>query len=253
MPGKKVDVSGTYGTLPLSFEVNQGQTDARVKFLSRGRGYSLFLTTTEAVLSLKRADDGAAKTNLSAASAKNQPGHKSKAAVMRISLAHSNSNPKVSGVDELPGKSNYFIGKDPRNWQHNVPTFRAVKYREVYAGVDLVYNGSERRLEYDFVVAPQADPQQIELSFGGVKSLRLDKNGNLHVDIAGGEIIQHAPIIYQEIEGVQRRVAGGYELRGEHRVGFKLSAYDRHRRVTIDPTLVYSTFLAGCGKTSIPH
>ncbi len=160
-------------------------------------------------------------------------------------LVGANAKAKVTGLEELPGKSNYFIGNDPKKWRTNVPNYAKVKYANVYPGVDLVYYGNQRQLEYDFVLAPGADPRQIELSFDGAKRLRLDADGNLIVSIAGGEVIEHKPVIYQDIGGMRRRVAGGYALRNGHTVGFKLAGYDHHRSLTIDPSLVYSTYLGG--------
>ena len=124
----------SYGKLPLSFEANQGQTDSQVKFVSRGTGYSLFLTSTEAVLSLKAPS--------------------SSAVVLKMKLVGANPSPQLTGRDELPGKSNYFIGNDPSKWRTNVTTYAKVKYADVYPGVDLVYYGNQRQLEYDFLVAP---------------------------------------------------------------------------------------------------
>ena len=238
-------VAAKLAKLPLSFEVNRGQTDKQVKFLSRGPGYALFLTPTEAVLSLKAGNGQRAQKNPALPVAIRPKSTASKAAVLRIRLEHANSNAKVSGIDELAGKSNYFIGNDPAKWRRNIPTFGGVKYQAVYSGVDLAYYGNQRQLEYDFVLAPGADPNQIELSFAGANRLRLDAAGNLVVSIAGGEIVEHTPLIYQDIDGVRRRVAGGYQLRNGHSVGFKLAAYDDRERLTIDPSLVYSTYLGG--------
>jgi hypothetical protein len=120
-----------------------------------------------------------------------------------------------------------------------------VKYANVYPGVDLVYYGNQRQLEYDFVVEPGADPRQIQLGFEGAKRLRLDADGDVILSIGGGEVIEHKPVIYQEIGGMRRRVTGGYALRNGHTVGFKLAGYDSHRSLTIDPSLVYSTYLGG--------
>jgi hypothetical protein len=131
------------------------------------------------------------------------------------------------------------------NGAPNVSNYAKVKFANVYPGVDLVYYGKQRELEYDFVVAQGADPRQIELSFAGAKRLRLDAHGDLIVDITGGEVIEHKPVIYQDIGGKRRLVAGVYELRYGHAVGFKLAGYDGHRRLTIDPSLVYSTYLGG--------
>jgi hypothetical protein len=146
-----------YGKLPLSFEANQGQIDRQVKFLSRGAGYALFLTPTEAVLSLKARHGQQGKMGSVLPVPSKPKTAISKAAVLRIQLEHANRNPTVSGIDELAGKSNYFIGKDPAKWRSNIPTFGRVKYQEVYSGVDLLYYRNQRQLEYDLVLAPRRD------------------------------------------------------------------------------------------------
>jgi hypothetical protein len=240
-----VAASDAYGKLPLSFEANQGQSDKQVKFLSRGPGYALFLTPTEAVLSLQ-AGPGQRGKKASLLPVSTRPKDApSKAAVLRVRLEHANRNPKVSGLEELPGKTNYFIGNDPARWRREIPRFGKVKYRQVYSGVDLLYYGNQRQLEYDFVIAPGADPTQIELSFDGAERLRVDADGNLLVSIPEGEIVEHTPVIYQDLDGMRRRVAGGYELKSRHTVAFKLAAYDSRKRLTIDPSLAYSTYLHG--------
>jgi hypothetical protein len=166
-PVPKSVVAAAYGKLPLSFEANQGQTDRRVKFLSRGPGYGLFLTPTGAVLSLRAGTDRLGKKNSALPISRIQKPLLQKSAVLCMRLEHANSNAKISGLDELAGKSNYFIGKDPTKWRRNIPTFGKVKYQQVYPGVDLVYYGNQRQLKYDFVLQPGADPQQIELRFDG--------------------------------------------------------------------------------------
>ena len=185
------------------------------------------------------------RTTFMAAPTEQERDPRSTAAVLRMKLVGTNAGAKVTGLEELPGKSNYIIGNDPKKWRTNVPNYGRVKYAQVYPDVDLVYYGNQRELEYDFVLAPGADPRQIELNFGGAKRLRLDADGNLIVSIAGGEVLEHKPVIYQDIGGMRRRVAGGYELRNSHTVGFKLAGYDDQRRLTIDPSLGYSTYLGG--------
>jgi hypothetical protein len=251
-PGSLSDraIEDAYGKLPLIFEVNRGQTDSRVKFLSRGRGYSLFLTSSEAVLSLHKSDPSSkprARLGEAPAKQKSLLGKPTPigGSVVRIKLIGANTKAQVSGFDELSSKSNYFIGNYPKNWRINVPNYARVKYASVYSGVDLVYYGNQRQLEYDFVLAAKADPRQIELDFNGANRLWLDTDGNLIVSIAGGEIIEHKPLIYQDINGIRRQVAGGYELKKGQTVGFKLARYDNHRGLTIDPGLVYSTYLGG--------
>jgi hypothetical protein len=233
-----------YGQLPLSLELNQGQSDRRVKFLSRGQGYALFLTATEAVLSLPTSNNAlehsrSPRKTAFALPLQKRPTASQHCSVLRIKLEHANRNPQMSGVDQLIGRSNYFIGDNPKNWHAAIPTFARVKYSGVYPGVDLVYHGSQRQLEYDFVLAPESDPNRIELRFAGAKGLRVDQDGNLVVQMTGGEVIEHPPVIYQEIGGTRHPVASSYVLKSKDKVGFKLANYDRHNPVTIDPSLAY--------------
>ncbi len=228
--GSALDPSGglkvleAYGKLPLSFEANQGQTDGRAKFLSRGSGYTLFLTPKGAVLSLSQPDAHA---------------------VLRMQLLGANPDPLMVGLDELPSKVNYFIGNDPKTWRTGIPTYTRVRYEDVYPGVNLVYYGNQGQLEYDLVVASGADPKAIRLRFEGADKISLDDQGNLIVHIAGGEVIQHAPVIYQEVGGARREISGGYALQGEGRVGFQVAAYDVGSPLVIDPVLEYASYLGG--------
>ena len=230
-PAPPPRMGDSYGKLPLSFEANRGQTARQVKFLARGPDYSLFLTGDAAVLSLhrQRAD-----------------------AVLRMKLVGAKAPASVTGADPLPGKSNYFIGRDPSRWRTNVPTYGAVKYAAVYPGIDLVYHGNQRLLEYDFRVAPGADPRAIGIRFQGARKLTVNREGALVIGLGGDEVIEPAPVIYQEIGGQRQTVAGRYVLRGRGRVGFSLAEYDRTQELVIDPTLVYSTYLGeGGGRVAV--
>src|SRR5712671_264773 len=236
-------VSESYGKLPLQFEANRGQTHKDVRFLSRGPGYSLYLTADEAVLVLSKPTPD---TPRNARDTRRDPKLQGKAVTLRMSLVGAARKPQVTGVDELPGKANYFIGKDRSKWRSNVPTYPRVHYGEVYPGIDLVYYGNQRQLEYDFVVAPGADPKKIVLGFTGADKLEIDAQGELVLHASGKDIRQHKPIIYQEIGGVRREVAGGYVRRGANRVGFQVAAYDASRPLVIDPVVLsYSTYLGG--------
>ena len=154
-----------YGKLPLGFEANAGQTDGRVKFLSRGRGYALFLTGDEAVLKLTKSSAGKRqKPGVRSQESGTNGGQLTTDSILRMRLVGANTSATVRGAEELPGKSNYFIGNDPKKWRTNVPTYAQVKYQGVYPGVDLVYYGNQGgQLEYDFVVAPGADPSALVL------------------------------------------------------------------------------------------
>jgi uncharacterized repeat protein (TIGR01451 family) len=227
-----VPVMAAYRRLPLIFEPNQGQSDQQVKFLAHGSGYGLFLTADQAVLTLRQ---GTTETQ------RRVP----RSVVMRMTLQGASRNAAVSGVDQLPGRSNYFIGDDPAKWQTDVPQFARVGYREVYPGIDLVYYGKQGQLEYDFEAAPGSDPAQVSLGFEGAENLSVDASGNLVLAVGDGQLTLEAPRVYQRFGKEQRRVEGHFELRGKDRVGFALGAYDRRRTVIIDPVLTYSTFLGG--------
>ncbi|MCP3999888.1 MAG: hypothetical protein GY727_03160, partial [Gammaproteobacteria bacterium] len=230
-----------YGTLPLSFEVNEGQADPNVKFLSRGPGYKLFLTLTEAVLTLSRPLASTAGKNVTAGKDTIIP----EIAAVHMQLVGANSKPNIIGLEPLLGKVNYFHGKDPKSWNTNIPTYAKVHYEDVYPGIDLIYYGNQRQLEYDFVVSPGADTEAIQLSFEGVDELTIDDNGNLSLSAAGGAVIQHAPKVYQQVEGRQKAVSGRYVLAGNNHVRFDIAKYDKTKNLVIDPMLSYSTYLHG--------
>jgi hypothetical protein len=135
---------------------------------------------------------------------------------VRLQLLGSNPDPRVVGVEELLGKVNYFTGNEPRNWHTNIPTYAKVKYENVYPGVDLVYYGNQRQLEYDFIVAPGVDPSVIKLALQGQDGQPLpaevEANGDLLVHVASSEIRLRKPLIYQEIDGARREISGAYAL-----------------------------------------
>src|SRR5207249_2558033 len=208
---------------------NVGQTDAQVQFLARGSGYALFLTPGEAVLSLRA------------------PAGSDGGTVLGMQLRGGNTAAPAAGLGELPGRVNYLLGNDPSHWHTDIATYARVEYHGVYDGIDLAYYGNQRQLEYDFIVAPGADPGAIRLGFAGADRLEIDGGGDLVVHAGGGQVRQHQPLIYQEVDGVRRDVAGGYELQHGQQVGFRLGAYDATRPLVIDPVLSYSTYLGGTG------
>src|SRR6476620_7846727 len=230
-PSVQVDL----GQLPLRFEPNQGQTERRVNFLARGAGYGLFLTPDQAILALHSPSSNPSSSGTS---------------VVRMQLAGANRAAAAAGASPLPGKSNYFIGNNPDKWHRNIPQFARVRYQAVYPGVDLVYYGNQGQLEYDFEVAPGADPNAIAFQFDSPQGPRLDDNGDLILAADGGEVRLKAPRIYQGNGVDQKPVAGRFNLRHDGRVGFEVSAYDRTRVLVIDPVLSYSTYLGGSGDES---
>lgn len=264
-------LAADYGNLPLSFERNEGQAHAQAKFLSRGSGYSMFLTSQGAVLVLTKrqpADTSStnhlrgnsARKNRRAQARANKP--KLTATVLRLQLAGEklNTAPEIGGLAELPGRSNYFRGNNPQHWISNIPNYQQVCYREVYPGVDLVYYGNQRQLEYDMVVAPHGDPSAIRFRVQGASSMELSTSGDLTLHTANGDVALHKPVLYQAAASMpasaisantsasaseqREMVPGSYVLHGNE-IQFQVGAYDNSRPLVIDPVLSYSTFLGG--------
>ena len=235
-PASSARISKAYGKVALTFEVNEGQVDRSVKFLSRSQGTTLFLTPAEAVLSLRGAE--------------REP------TVVRMRLVGANRAPRLVGERPQAARSNYFIGSDPGQWHTGVAHYARVRVQGIYPGVDLLYRGNQGRLEYDLVIAPGAAPGGIGLEFSGADAIAIGTQGELILHTANGDLVQPAPTLYQEAGGRRQRVAGHYVLlaapagKGQgadarHRVGFAVGRYDRARPLVIDPVLVYSTFLGG--------
>jgi uncharacterized repeat protein (TIGR01451 family) len=223
----RLRVSNSYGTIPLAFEANRGQTDDAVKFVSRGAGYTLFLTPTEAVLALRKSPEPGPATDV------------------RMALVGANPSPHVVGRDATSAVSNYFVGSDRRTWRAGVPHYAKVEYRDVYPGVNLIYYGNQQQLEFDFVIEPGADPEQIALTFDGAKKLRIDDDGAAVLETGSGDIRLRRPLIYQDIAGTRNEIQGGYVLKDTQTIAFQLASYDREHPLVVDPVLVYSTYLGG--------
>jgi hypothetical protein len=218
--------------LPTVFEANRGQTDPQVRFLARHGGSSLFLMEDGgAVLSLGKGVNGERQT-------------------VRMSLIGGSPHPQAVGEGEH-GAASYYRGNDPAKWITGVPTWDRARYTAVYPGIDLVYYVDGDRLEHDFIVAPGADPQSILLRFDGLdqqdRPVVLDGEGRLRLATLAGEVVLAAPLVYQEVDGEKRQVAGRYQPAGPGRVRFAVGEYDRSRPLVIDPVLVYSSFLGGSG------
>lgn len=320
-PAAQAQLAENYGKLTLSFEENQGQSAGEVKFLSRGPGYSLFLTPTEAVMTLRKAKSPSSSGKLlSAQNSIREPGvgadlsahlgidadspapqpppvrmnshrqssragveareipaaqnpeaqkpDETQGAVLRMRLAGAREPSSIVGKNRQPGTANYLKGRDPAQWRTGVARYGKVEYQGVYPGVDLVYYGNQRQLEYDFIVAPGADPKQIRLGFaadgGQAITPRMDTNGDLLLPTESGEVRLHKPVVYQEIGGQRREVEGRFVLlpsssppvetgrgEGNREVGFQVAEYDHDQALVIDPILVYSTYLGGTNNDNI--
>lgn len=236
-PPSPRQVLNTYAQLPLSFEPNLGQSAPAVKFLSRGQGYGLFLTPNQAILLLR------------------QPGARPATSQFRkLSLQLLSSNPAatIEAGGRQAGVSNYLLGSNPRRWHRGVPHYAQVRYRDIYPGVDLVYYGRQRQLEYDFVLAPGADPSRIRLQVSGAQHLALDAKGNLFLRLPGGAIQLRRPQVYQKLGERRQWVKARYVLQAGNRIGFALGRYDRRRALVIDPRLAYFSYLGGASNETAP-
>ncbi len=234
-----------YGKLPIIFEANQGQTNLQVKFVSRGPGYTAFLTGDGMVLSLRPAQ--AATTAPMAGTAATGTSRQTSATTLEFRLVGATKNPVVVGEKPQPGRANYFIGNNPAKWHRNVPTYGQIRYKNVYPGIDLIYYGNQQQMEYDFAVAPGADASRIQFEVKGANSIGTDENGNLLLQTKNGNLRFQLPAIYQESSGQRSPVAGSYNLMDATHFGFQLNKYDSSKPVVIDPVLLYSTYLGGSG------
>jgi photosystem II stability/assembly factor-like uncharacterized protein len=248
-------IQSSLARLPLHFEANLGQAEERFSFISRAGGYELLLGNAEATLvltHLQRSDLGLPDKKSDGSSAVPERPQSQvrniKQSVLRMKLIGANASARILGLEPLPVKSNYFIGNDPRKWRTEVPSYARVKYEEVYPGIDLVFYGNQRQLEYDFIVAPGATPEGILLKFEGADRISVGATGDLILETPAGRILQHNPTVYQEIDGTRQKIECHFaiERNGENgQVGFKVGSYDSTRPLVIDPVVAYSTFLGG--------
>jgi hypothetical protein len=227
--------------LPLSFEINQGQQDARVKFLSRGNGYGLFLTAEETVMVLGKSAHRGKRDDLR----NTRPVANVSSEVLRMKLVNLNPQARMVGLEELPGKTNYFIGNDPSKWKTDVPNYAKVKYEQVYSGIDLIYYGNQQQLEYDLIVSPGADPSVIRLGYEGAKRISINRDGDLILKLRNGEVRQQKPVLYQLLDDGKQSVSGRYVITRKNQIGIEVGAYDKTKALVIDPVVAYATFLGG--------
>ena len=268
---------------PLRFEINEGQTDPQVRFTARDRDGIAYLTSDGAVFQISRSV-GTSKPQFKKASYTPETrGFES--SFVRMKTVGGNPNARAVGIDRLPGVTNYFIGNDPAKWRTNVAGYAKVKYESVYPGIDLVYyDNGEGRLEYDFIVAPGADPKQIALSIEDAQSVEVDSSGDLVISAATGTIRKPAPKVYQEIDGKRQEIAAGYRLleafrfeqerteKTENEIGVtRHSSLDpRHplvlksslspsapttanKPLVIDPQILYATYLGGSSTSTVAN
>jgi len=216
-----------YGKLPMAFEKNHGQADDTVDFVALGAGYRVLLTHSEAVI------------NLTGSPPKTAIG------TFRMRFVGARRNAAGAGIDPLPGKTSYFKGSDSSRHLSGIESFARVRYPAIYSGIDLVYYGNQRHLEYDLVVSPGGDPAQIRIAFEGPERIEIDDDGNLVLHTGSRRLIFQRPFVYQLVEGEKRAVEGQYVRTAENQVSFSVAAYDTRIPLVIDPVLSYSTYIGG--------
>jgi hypothetical protein len=247
-PVGRAGICRNFARIPAAFERNRGQADSHVQFLVHQSHSTLFLTPTEAVFALDTPHNGrVSSTGRSHPSSADL--HGGLTSVLRMQLVNANGKAEAVGEQALGSNVNYFIGRDPSRWQTGVSSYAKARYRSVYQGVDVVYYGNREHLEYDFVVAPHARPEQIALRFVGAEKVRIDSAGDLKVKLPGQTLTWQTPTVYQEGRTGRRKVACRYVLsrgvEGKPVLRFALGRYDTSRSLVIDPALIYSTFLGG--------
>ncbi len=218
----KRDAARTYANLPLHFEpaVEQG------RFLARSGKYSVLIAAGESVIAIS---DGIAGSTR----------------ILRFGFEHANSAAQIEGIEPLPGVTNYYVGQDKNKWRLGVRNFAKLRTRDAYPGVDVVYYGDNRHMEFDFVVAPMANPNAIALTLSGMDKLYVDADGDLVAEVGDLPIHFAKPYAYQKVDGLARRVSVEYTLTAPDRAELKLGDYDKNLALVIDPSLSYSTYLGG--------
>src|SRR5262245_2246493 len=221
------DLRAAYGSLPLGFEPNRGQSDARVKFMARSQGLTLFLTATDAVLVTR-------------------------AASLKMRVLGGNPAAVAQGLDELPGRIHSLIGRDPRKWRTDGRAYARVLYREIYPGIDLAYYGTRQQgLECDFVVAPGADPRAIRLGFEGAERIELSAEGDLILHAGASALRFGKPVVYQRVGGARQEIRGEWVREGATKVGFRVAAYDPTAALVIDPIVSRGRIVGSDSETDL--
>ena len=253
--GSGKSTRSTFLSLPLSFEANHGQAGKGVQFLAHGNGYTLLLTDDGFEMALRKPElqrNSQIRDRNNTKFASRQTGVDGGRALrnnadLRVRLVGANRQASVQGREKLPGRTSYFIGSDPRKWSADIPTFSRVQFADVYPGVDLVYYGNQRQLEYDFVVAPGGKADKILLKIEGADEVAVDEQGDLRLLTSDNAVLLRKPNVYQLKKGTKQMVPAHYVISGKREVRFALGSYDRRLPLVLDPVVSYETFLGGDG------
>jgi len=227
----------TLANLPLRFIANAGQTDPAVLYTVKGAGHTLYFTQDEVVFA------GRGETSAGAVSS-----------VMRLSFEGVNPKPLITGLGLMPGVVNYFLGNDPQEWKTSVKTYAGVSYHELYPGIELVYRGDRKQLKSEFLVAPGADPNKIQMVYSGIQDAFVNQDGALVLETHIGQLVEGVPLVFQQVDGTKVAIPAGYILEKlptdqngsqSFSVGFEIGAYDPDLPLLIDPVLAFSSYIGG--------
>lgn len=250
VPPSYAGIKAGYGEISLSFIKNKGQLNKQVKFYEKGSGHSTYFTADAIYFTLSRKD-----ADISDSQIENKK-EVWKTDVVKLSVLGGNKDKKIVSENRLKGTVNYFTGKNKKKWQTGIPTYKAVVYKNIYKNVDMRFYGNKRQLEYDVIVKPGADPSIINLSYDGIKEMKIAKNGNMEMLLDKSKLTQKRPYIYQDIKGKRVEIAGSFKIKKQDKgakkskefiYGFQVAAYDKSYPLVIDPIISYSTYLAATG------
>jgi hypothetical protein len=230
-------------SIPLFFEQLPSKPGAPAAYIARGQNYSFRVSAVRIDFSLRTSQLSADTSSVHRDEYHLQSGIPSR--FVSMNFVGANPQAPLSGIGEMEGKINYLTGNDPAAWRSQVSVFSSVRVTEIYPGVDIAYYGNQHQLEYDFLVASEADPSAIRLKFGGASKVSVNSQRELVLAIEGAELHQHRPVIYQIVKGSRREVSGGYSMIDAGTVGFALGDYDRRSPLIIDPMFSYSTYFGG--------
>ncbi len=250
------EVSGDpFARMPLNFEQNRGQADPSLQFLARGQDYMIGLTGSGAVLSMTSVVPPTglpSEPGMMTGDASGETPRTYLTETVQVNFLGAMPTDPAFGVNRLEGVANYFVGNDPSSWLTDVPMYSEVHYQNAYDGIDVAYHGDQGNLRYDFLVRPDADAGQIQLDFQGAQSVAVNEQGQLVLGLQGGELVQSAPVAYQETATGRQAVAAAYVQAGPNQIGIQVGNYDHTRTLVIDPTLNFSTYVGGNGNDNDP-
>jgi hypothetical protein len=240
--------------LPLSFELNAGQTDPSVRFMAHASGSIFYFANSEVVIALPVATGKGAGISDKGLGVRGQVDAPSKPSVARLQFIGADVGQVTGEGNTLPGKVNYIRGKDKARWHTNIATYPSIAYENLYPGIGLHYKGVGGRLKGTYVISAHADPSKIRWRYTGAHSTTLDDEGRLKIDIvrdqADGQpvtLTEEVPIAWQEIDGNRVPVDARYNLQGDGIISFLLGTYNSAYAIIVDPTITYSTYLGGTG------